>query len=1028
MSKEQATVTRGWRGSAAQVVVPYALFAVLWILVSDQLVGALFPGPTENLLANTLKGWIFVAVTATLLALLLRRLIGHIEQQQEAELRSQAAALEVARQSAENHAQLRTLIDTLPDLIWLKDTAGVYLSCNKRFELFFGAKEAEIRGKTDFDFVDADLAAFFRANDQAALAADAPRSNEEWVTFASDGHRELLNTIKAPMRDTGGRLVGVLGIGRDITQLHELQERFQAAFNASPVAIALTTVEEARILDVNPRFTDLLGWQSSELRGRSALDIGLWPSRENRECWRRQLEGGGRLRDYQADWLTRDGQPLRVSLSADIITLGEQPYILSFIIDVSEQERARDEISQLQERLATAFRATPVAACITRLDDGKLVDANDRLLQEYDWTREDLIGRTTVEAGLWGDAADRAAMLEIIRRDGRLKDFESIGIGRDGRRRLISMSAEMVQMDGAPHLVVFIDDITEQRQATAELEKHRHHLEELVAARTLELAAAKEAAEESSRAKSTFLANMSHEIRTPMNAIIGLTHLVERNTHDPSQLDRLTKVSNAARHLLAIINQILDISKIEAGKLELLATDFSLARLLDNTSALLIDRIRSRGLQFRCTIDPALPSALHGDALRIGQILLNFLSNATKFTEQGAINIDVTRQDETAAGLIVRFAVSDTGIGIPEEQQGRIFDVFEQADSSTTRRFGGTGLGLAIARRLAQLMGGETGLESTAGAGSTFWFTACLQPATGAPGNLETMPLTDDAESLLSAWHAGNCVLLAEDNLINQEVALDLLHAVGLQTDVAVNGKKAVEMAAARNYDLILMDVQMPIMDGLAATRSIRQAEASAGRRPVPVLAMTANAFSEDRRRCLEAGMNDHVAKPVDPQDLYATLIKWLPRRPAALDGRPAQDAAGTPPAIDLGAALAAVSGLDTSIGLNSVRGRASSYTRLLGTFVRSHADDPARIGRLLAAGQPGEALRAAHSLKGAAGTLGITSIQTAAAALEAGLRNASPADEINRLLGLLASEHERLIPVIDSILQRPTAASPTST
>ena len=295
---EKSNVTSG----ILLVVVPYVLLAALWILISDPLAVHLFPDPAEQTIVNMLKGWSFVAFTAALLALLLGRLIRNIESEQAAERAAWKIADQAINELESQRTQLRTLLDTLPDLIWLKDPGGVYLSCNKRFEVFFGSSEADILGKTDFDFVDYELAEFFRANDRAALQAGSPRSNEEWITFASDGHRELLLTTKAPMRDKTGKLLGVLGIGRDITHMHELQERFRVSFNASPAAISLTTVDDGLFLDINNRYADLLGWPIEDLIGRSSLDFNLWPSPEARRQWCEQLKAsGGRLADYQTE-------------------------------------------------------------------------------------------------------------------------------------------------------------------------------------------------------------------------------------------------------------------------------------------------------------------------------------------------------------------------------------------------------------------------------------------------------------------------------------------------------------------------------------------------------------------------------------------------------------------------------------------------------------------------------------------------------------------------------------------------------
>ncbi|HXE40778.1 MAG TPA: PAS domain S-box protein, partial [Azonexus sp.] len=256
MKDQQPKTSTRWR-EISQVVIPYAALAALWILASDQVVGYLFPDPAAQLVASSLKGLVFVAITSLLLSVLLYRLIGRIEGANAAERSAWQRTHQAVGQYQAEQAQLRTLLDTLPDLIWLKDPEGIYLSCNKRFEAFFGASEDSIRGKSDFDFVDRELAEFFRANDRLALEAQGPRSNEEWVTFASDGHRELLLTTKAPMHDTTGRLVGVLGIGRDITQIHDLQERFKVAFNASPAAISLSTIDQGVYLDVNPRYAEM---------------------------------------------------------------------------------------------------------------------------------------------------------------------------------------------------------------------------------------------------------------------------------------------------------------------------------------------------------------------------------------------------------------------------------------------------------------------------------------------------------------------------------------------------------------------------------------------------------------------------------------------------------------------------------------------------------------------------------------------------------------------------------------------------
>jgi PAS domain S-box-containing protein len=783
----------------------------------------------------------------------------------------------------------------------------------------------------------------------------------------------------------------------------EGQARAQMLVDSALDAV-ITIDHEDTVIGWNVNAESIFARSSEEVLGRKMAELIVPPAhRDGHHAGMARFLSTGKTsiigKRVEVPGMRSDGTefPMELTISA---LLRNGKYIFSaYARDISARKQTEHQLRQAAQRFSSVFNSSPIAASIATAEDGRFVQVNQNYHRDFGWTNEDLIGRTSVEVGLWQDDAVREPWADALRREGRVLDHEVVWIKKNGEPCIVSISAEVTELDGKSCILAFVLDISEKKRLSAELDQHRNHLEELVARRTEQLARARELAETANRAKSAFLANMSHEIRTPMNAILGLAHLLRRGSPTPAQADQLAKIESAGDHLLSIINDVLDLSKIEAGRLELEEKDFNLGILLDNVYSMIADQARAKGLAVE--VDPQLvPLWLRGDATRVRQALLNFAGNAVKFTDSGFVALRALLLDESADGILVRFEVEDTGIGISPVEQGHLFKAFEQADVSTTRKYGGTGLGLAISQRLARLMGGDAGVDSTFGQGSTFWFTARLRRGQGIMPAL-AIAATDevaDAEVTLRRY-AGQRILLVDDVDMNREVAQMLLQQTGLLVDIAENGRQAVDQARAHAYALILMDVQMPVMDGLEATRAIH---ALPGHELTPVLAMTANAFDEDRRACLEAGMVDFIPKPVDPDVFHKTLLKWMGRRAgftpeAALVA--GNDVANESPAAPAGPVGGGDwPGLDIERGLGIWR-KADIYCKFLRKFAVDYADACHLITRAVVANDRSTAAALAHKMKGAAANLALVDVARLSAECD---RTLKAGEAVDVLLGQL--------------------------
>ncbi|MEN6625777.1 MAG: PAS domain S-box protein [Candidatus Sumerlaeia bacterium] len=999
---------------------------------------------------------------------------------------------------ARSERKLRRILDTAMEGFWMVDNEARTVDVNPELCRILGRPREEIIGKWILDFCDEENKQVFR--DNLARRARGESTNYEIWLSRPDGSQVPCHVAATPFFDETGVKIGSCGLFTDISDRVRRERIFREVFNTPQDAIFF--YDETGITDVNQAAVRMMGFESAEqMIGIKPFEFAPefqpdgTPSREKgMRLIRKTLEEG----TARFEWLHRkpSGEMFPSEVVLNVVKSEGKPAILGMIRDLSERKRAERE---LQDRLMfqQALLDTIPHPMFIKDFNARFLGCNKAYRKAFGIASEDLRGKTVLdldyipmEARLRFHEEDTRAIREVSR-----LSYELPIVYADGQTHVTLYSVDGFSLaDGRPGgLIGLLVDISENKQ-----------LEE-------ELRIAKDRAEEATRAKSAFLANMSHEIRTPMNAIINMCALALDTDLTSKQRQYLNVVGSSARSLLALINDILDFSKIEAGKFDIESLPFDLREVLEEITDIFRDKVLEKELEFIVTVEPGVPHALVGDALRLRQILLNLLSNAFKFTERGEVCLSVARAGDAEAGPALRFTVRDTGIGIPQDKIDKLFGAFEQADSSTSRKYGGTGLGLAISRKLSLLMGGDgIQAQSEPGAGSRFSFTcrfglgeessqrtflapeALLERGTlviednttsreliqnilksfrmesvgaeSGEAGLELLQKDPDAfELVITDWRlpgmdglavtkairadeklrrlpvvmtsafagereiargeaigvnafvhkpikpsslfdaimeavgigpkvhgsrrqvepdacfAGARVLLAEDNEANQIVAEELLASAGIALEIVENGRLAVEKARRNHYDAILMDMQMPEMDGIEATKLIREHLAG---RPLPIIAMTANAMKGDREQCLAAGMDDYVSKPIDRAELFHTLHRWL----AAKATRKIEGAAGAPQGV-----IPPIEGINVEGALARLGLPPESFLKMLRRFRQNQSRILDQLAEAVKKGDFDAIRLHAHSIAGAAGNISADRLHAACKALEAKGRDHEP-------------------------------------
>lgn len=826
----------------------------------------------------------------------------HLEMIKHKEMEEELLAANIALENSKNY--LDTIINSIGDPVHVKDRQHRVILVNDAACKLFGRAKDDIIGKTAYDlFPDKETADISWQKDEEVFITGVENVNEETNKYAPGVKRTVL-VRKTPFTDNNGNQL-LVGVTIDITDRKRAEEDYRRLVDSSLQGISI--IQDGHFVFVNPAVEKISGYTAAELLAMSAKEVEALVHPDDRGLvWGRLKErfSGKNVPDhYEFRAIHKDGSTRWLETQASMIEHKGRPAMLAAIIDITDRVRAEEAKQKKENLLAGVVVAANILLTETDLEtainqtiellgaaldiDGVYVYRNYKTKKEkhranihYKWVKDGAIQNKY-------DALNNFAYLPNLSRwynmlsagqiiNGLVREFPEPERTLLKSKNIKSLLLIPIVIGGKFWGFISFNDCHSERVWTSNIvpviQAATASIGGSIARKQVEdeLRSAKALAESAARTKSEFLATMSHEIRTPMNAVIGLTGLLQRTDLSQEQRDYVETIRNSGDSLLSVINNILDFSKIESSKVKLESQPFGLRDLIEECLDLIATEASEKHLIISYIIDPNVPETIIGDPARLRQILINLLNNAVKFTDKGEVTVAVTARKLEGTDHEVHFTVKDTGIGIPGDKIGHLFQPFSQVDGSTTRRYGGTGLGLAISKRLAELMGGRIWAESEIGKGSIFHFTVLAEATSKSPVSKRANVDQSQADQQPSQLPALN-ILLAEDNLINQKVTIQMLRKLGYKADVAANGFEALQALERQPYDIILMDVQMPEMDGLEAARRIRERWHNGPK----IIAITAYALEGDMDRCLDAGMDDYISKPIQLDELRSKLIKW---------------------------------------------------------------------------------------------------------------------------------------------------------